>query len=497
MKKLLHLLTLLLVVSLVTTSTAAPLILGQGYTAYIGESNYLFLEDPAGSAKVLRAAISNLISMDEKSLYCLTAEGRLYGIKLDGSGTEIVSANPTADELKRLAQVFPYTLEGQVLSVSAGSSKIEVAKNVTAVTANATNLYYMQTVDGKSSLFSASLTPTGGKIVPVRIGDGVASPLSMYATAKTLTVLHPDRTVTMVNLADNTITTAAATGDKTTAALYYNGNLIRYTADSKKNLTVESITADRTAVQPPTARTSGTNTSNTTGSSPSSPVGASTGTSGSAVTKPTAAPSTSTRVTTRTTSRPRFNGSSGGDDKIVKGSTGARVRKMQKRLSDLGYPVGSVDGKMGAVTLHALNLFQTALGVKERNYASSSLLKKLEASTAPAYDGFRPLNPGDHNAYVKQMQLRLIQLGYLQGEADGIYGYNTQVALISFQTAIKYPITMITGVADRDTLIRLYDLNAPTFGGGTLAPPPPGSYPIPPYQPPLPPFVATSTSMTP
>jgi len=170
---------------------------------------------------------------------------------------------------------------------------------------------------------------------------------------------------------------------------------------------------------------------------------------------------------------------------------------MQKRLSDLGYPVGSVDGKMGAVTLHALNLFQTALGVKERNYASSSLLKKLEASTAPAYDGFRPLNPGDHNAYVKQMQLRLIQLGYLQGEADGIYGYNTQVALISFQTAIKYPITMITGVADRDTLIRLYDLNAPTFGGGTLAPPPPGSYPIPPYQPPLPPFVATSTSMTP
>lgn len=152
---------------------------------------------------------------------------------------------------------------------------------------------------------------------------------------------------------------------------------------------------------------------------------------------------------------------------------------------------------MGAVTLHALNLFQTALGVKERNYASSSLLKKLNAATAPAYDGFRPLNPGDHNAYVKQMQLRLIQLGYLKVEADGVYGQNTQVALISFQTAIKYPITMITGVADRDTLIRLYDLNAPTFGGGTLAPPPPGFYPIPPYQPPLPPFVATSTSMTP
>lgn len=494
MKRLLPILVLLVAVAFATSAMAASLVLGQGYTAYIGESNYLFLEDPNGSAKVLRAAISNLISMDETTLYCLTAEGRLYGIKLDGSGTEIVAANPTAADMEKYAQKLPYILEGQTLSVvPTTGSPIEVAQNVTAATANATNLFYMQTADGATSLYSASLTPTGGRIVPVRIGDGVASPYSMYATKDYLTILQPDRTVSMVNLSNNAVTSAPAASQQTTAALFHNGNLIRYTSDARNNLTVEGITA----VQPTgnvVARDSSTATTGTTSGSTTGT--GSTTAAATATPRPTAAPSTTTRVTTRATARPRSN-TSGNSGRLSKGSTGARVRKLQSRLSALGYPVGSVDGKFGDATLHAVNLFQTALGEREVPYASTKLLKKVQSKNAPKYDAFRPVSPGDKNAYVKQMQKRLIQLGYLQGDADGIFGVKTQTAMIGFQTALGYPINMITGAGDRDTLIKLYDVNAPAFAGAQPMPLYPTPYPFPWVQPPLPPFVSSPSSLSP
>lgn len=492
MKRLLPLLAMVLMISIAASAMAAPLMLGHGYTAYIGENSYLFLEDPNGSAKVLRATISSLLSMDETTLYCLTAEGRMYGIKLDGSGTEIVAANPTAADLEKYAQKLPYQLVDQKLSViPASGDPLAVADHVTAATANATNLFYMRKADGKTSLYSASLTPTGGNIVPARIGDGVESPLSMLATKDTLTVLHQDRTVTMVNLADQSIVTAAPTSTETAAALFHNGNLIRYTADAQNNLTVESITANRSAASATdSARGTADSTAATTGTASANAAAP------TATPRPTAAPSQTTRVTTRSTTRPNRNSNTSSN--LKKGSTGARVRKMQNRLAELGYPVGNVDGKLGDMTLHAIHLFQTTVGERERNEITEKLLKKLHAKNAPAYDAFRPVSPGDNNAFVKQMQARLIQLGYLSGDADGKFGPKTQTAVIGFQTAIGLPLQLITGFGDRDTLIRLYDLNAPTFTPGAVPPPPQvNPYPNPPVPPPLPPFQASPSNLSP
>ena len=76
------------------------------------------------------------------------------------------------------------------------------------------------------------------------------------------------------------------------------------------------------------------------------------------------------------------------------GNTGSKVKKMQKRLADLGYPVGNVDGSFGDATLYALNLFQGDSGHKERNYANSDVLEKLYSKKAPSYDAFATLKKG-------------------------------------------------------------------------------------------------------
>ena len=103
--------------------------------------------------------------------------------------------------------------------------------------------------------------------------------------------------------------------------------------------------------------------------------------------KPTATPKRT--ATPKPTSKPTSKPSSSSSSNIRYGSSGSSVKKMQKRLAELGYPVGSADGVFGDNTLYALNLFQGDVGYTERKYANSSTQEKLYAKSAPTYDAFR------------------------------------------------------------------------------------------------------------
>lgn len=48
--------------------------------------------------------------------------------------------------------------------------------------------------------------------------------------------------------------------------------------------------------------------------------------------------------------------------------------------------------------------------------------------------GLRQLRPGTRGSDVKEVQMRLKALGYLYGEADGIYGEATKAALLRFKS---------------------------------------------------------------
>ncbi len=61
---------------------------------------------------------------------------------------------------------------------------------------------------------------------------------------------------------------------------------------------------------------------------------------------------------------------------------------------------------------------------------------------------------GTNDDRVKEMQERLIELGYLTGEADGAFGNGTKEALEEFQEQVDLEVT---GEADPNTLAYLYD----------------------------------------
>ena len=156
---------------------------------------------------------------------------------------------------------------------------------------------------------------------------------------------------------------------------------------------------------------------------------------------------------------------------LRKGDTGNAVKEMQQRLIDLGYLSGKADGNFGRATFEAVYDFQKANGLGRDGVAGASTLSKLYSATADkAAPTATPapvsstLRKGDANDAVKEMQQRLINLGYLSGKADGDFGVQTYRALMAFQKANKLDAD---GVAGSKTLAVLNSANALASGSSS------------------------------
>lgn len=79
------------------------------------------------------------------------------------------------------------------------------------------------------------------------------------------------------------------------------------------------------------------------------------------------------------------------------------------------------------------------------------------------------LNMGSRGTYVRILQQKLIDMGYLTGEADGIYGNQTRDAVLAFQQRNDLEAD---GIAGRMTLDKLYNDPAalPAAGFATVVP---------------------------
>lgn len=72
--------------------------------------------------------------------------------------------------------------------------------------------------------------------------------------------------------------------------------------------------------------------------------------------------------------------------------------------------------------------------------------------------GLRTLREGDRGADVRQLQLRLIQAGYLWGGADGVFGAATRQAVIAARRALALPAGDAADSALQTALgMRLFD----------------------------------------
>lgn len=150
---------------------------------------------------------------------------------------------------------------------------------------------------------------------------------------------------------------------------------------------------------------------------------------------------------------------------LKQGMTGDSVKTMQKRLIELGYLSGTADGSFGATTKTAVAAFQRKNGLDADGIAGPATLAALYSDDAvavtPADD---TLEQGDTGDAVKQLQQRLIDMGYLKGTADGDYGSATKAAVKLFQ---KQAGMTVDGVAGKETQSAIYSSSAKKYDGGT------------------------------
>ena len=463
MKKFLAGLVSLLMLS---TAFAEPTITHLGYTAYLGSSNELYLQDPTGTVRVLRYPIANILSITDTVVYCRAQDGKLLSIALDGSQSLIIAEAPTDEQVNALTAKSSYTLTDGVLRngatiVDTGVLAFCDLADEQTTTAPDELLYLKQNTTNTAALMVRTENVATARTLAIL---GITAPvLSMTANGENITIVASDHSVTVYNRVALTTTNYPATSELTEKASAIGSELFRYAPAESFGWNVE-ISAGLPAIEVVTDRGNAY-------------VATATPAPTTAVPTATARPTATVRPTA--TPRPTATATAASEyTRLNYGSKGKAVRKLQNRLSKLGYPVGKVDGVWGDDTQFAVNLFQSAIGYTEHRYASAAMQEKLYSKKAPVYDPYMPLKEGKKGTPVKLMQQRLFDLGYfttndVEKEVDGVYGKRTTEAIKLFQTVCGYEEKKITGVADADTLMLLFDEKAPVNPGNV--PPTPTS----------------------
>ncbi|WP_416674040.1 peptidoglycan-binding domain-containing protein [Egbenema bharatensis] len=160
---------------------------------------------------------------------------------------------------------------------------------------------------------------------------------------------------------------------------------------------------------------------------------------------------------------------------------GEQVAELQRRLSDLGYNT-SVSGVFDYPTEAAVMQFQRDNGLfpdgvvgpsteEALRRPNSELVRPSESSpSSSSREADRSngvLRLGDTGTAVSDLQLRLKELGFYQGEVSGVYGPETEASVLAFQQSQGLTTD---GVAGPQVNSSLFSFNHSTPEGS------PGSY---------------------
>ena len=414
MKRVSFLLLCLVLSLLCAGALAGPAATDGQTTAWIAEDGILMLQDAGGIVRQLSVTAMDLPWITKDSLCCVTRTGERLILRLDGSQISASSqAAESADEARLTLENGILSLDGDVLSSA-----------VSAYVHDGAFVYYIEQEGENRTLRVRAMRENGAESRDVQAlaldGCPVAQAQSLTVTRDALTVTGTNRQVTVFDLRTGGVLELPVSEAPLDAACMVNGVLYRYTyADATLWTTAgtEQLPAADATFAPAQA-----------GEPTAAPTAVPTAV-------PTATPSPTPRPTATPSPRPTATPKTliDEDGTIHKGASGAEVRRIQNRLDELGYPVGRADGKYGDNTQLAINLFCDAIHVREHNYITPAVQKKLFAASAPEYDPYLPLEKGDRGVSVLYMQKRLKELGYDPGKLDGIYGDNTVAAVAQFQ----------------------------------------------------------------
>lgn len=159
------------------------------------------------------------------------------------------------------------------------------------------------------------------------------------------------------------------------------------------------------------------------------------------------------------------------------GSSGEEVEKIQKRLQELGFYTGPIDGEFGNATEQAYRAFQEAAGVtvdgiagSDRDVLYSDDAPHAQKAEEPATEETTPeetvpeetapviiAQNGDFSEEVIAIQQKLLDLGYFGIQPTGFYGDMTEEAIKAFQTQNGLEAT---GILDSETYALLFSAEA-------------------------------------
>ena len=146
----------------------------------------------------------------------------------------------------------------------------------------------------------------------------------------------------------------------------------------------------------------------------------------------------------------------------------SKVVPLQRRLKELGYYSGSIDGYFGSKTYRAVRNFQSRNGISVTGkadpytqqvlYSADARKASGSSSSSSSSSGYRLLYWGCEGSAVKRLQNALIEAGYkkLVRTADGIYGQWTYDAVRAYQ---RDHGLSVDGVAGKNTQNSLYGTN--------------------------------------
>ena len=138
-------------------------------------------------------------------------------------------------------------------------------------------------------------------------------------------------------------------------------------------------------------------------------------------------------------------------DPLKNGDINGQVQVLQRKLSELGYFSGGIDGVFGDATQSAVERFQMVNGLEVTGVADGMTLMRLMAEvpiTWQSYLSEMSAASGDAGLNVYVLQKKLAAMGYFEGECTGNFSDMTRQAVMQFQAANGLEDT---GVADANT----------------------------------------------
>jgi len=337
------------------------------YSAYRDAKDYLYLVDPQGAARRLKAKDLDILAIDNEKLYYATGD-KIFGIDLEKAVATRESTE--ADEAIKDSYRFKgrFTLKDDGLLYL---GEEEVASQVTSASANSTHLYYI----------------SDGAVYRLPLSGGDAEALTKLKAKDPTALAAADSH--LIVLAGGKITaykTSTLAKDKTVKApkgevtdLFLMGQqLYLYVKDAQGETTLEnqkvSFIKKSSAKAVTEAQEPEEETAEEEEPEEEEPA------------EEEAEEEPQEDEEEEKPAKEQKKETSDSDFKVIqRGMKGSRVRQVQQRLRKLGYAPGVADGEYGSNSIRAVRKFQEAAGLEADGRVDEATWNALFADDAPKY----------------------------------------------------------------------------------------------------------------